>query len=107
MEPDLRTISSEDVYVPSEKVVARNIEGEIIIVPIEDGVADFNDALYSLNETGRKMWELFSSKTSIGMICAQLAEEYNAPMETIQADVLKLIHKLADMKLIKKIGQLK
>jgi hypothetical protein len=107
MELDLKTISLEDVYVPSDKVVARNIEGEIILVPIEDGVADFNDALYSLNETGRRMWEQFSSQTSLGMICARLAEEYNASMETIQADVFKLIHRLSEMKLIKRVGQVK
>jgi len=104
MKPALKTISLDDVYIPSEKVVARNIEGELIIVPIEDGVADFNDALYSLNETGRKMWELFNSNTSLGMICNLLAEEYNASLEKIQKDVFNMIDKLSDMKMIKKLG---
>lgn len=107
MVPELKAISPEDVYVPSKKVVARSIEGELIIVPIEDGVADFNDALYSLNETGRRMWDLFGPKTSLGMICTRLAAEYNASMETIQTDVFNLIHKLTHMKIIEKIEPLK
>jgi hypothetical protein len=103
MELNLKTISLEDVYVPSEKVIARNIEDEIIIVPIEDGVADFNDALYSLNETGRKIWEQFSPETTLGMICSRLTEAYNASIETIQEDVFNLIDKLGEMGIIKKV----
>lgn len=103
METDLKTICLEDVYVPSEKVIARNIEGEIIIVPIEDGVADFNDALYSLNETGRRIWEQLGPETSLKMICDRLAEEYKASMETIEKDVFNLIDTLSGMNIIKKV----
>jgi hypothetical protein len=103
MEPKIKMINLKDVYVPSEKVIARNIEGEIIIVPIEDGVADFNDALYSLNETGRQIWEQLSPETSLGMICTRLAEEFNGSMETIQADVFNLMYTLSDMGIIKKV----
>jgi hypothetical protein len=104
MESNQKPIGLKDIFIPSEKVVARDIEGEIIIVPIEDGVADFSDALYSLNETGRRMWELLNGSAPLKIICEHLSEEYNAPIETIQADVTQLIQKLVSMHIIKKIG---
>ena len=49
-------INLKTIYIPSEKVVPRLIKDKLIIVPIEDGVADFNNAMYSFNETGTKVW---------------------------------------------------
>jgi hypothetical protein len=101
--PDTNKIKLDDVYVPSEKVVAREIEGEIIIVPLEGGVADFNDALYTLNETGRRIWDLLDPRTSLGMICDRLTEEFNETIENIKKDVLGLFQKLIEMEIVKKI----
>ena len=50
------------VYIPSEDIVAREIEGEIIIVPLSAGIGDAEDDLFSLNETGRAFWKLWTGK---------------------------------------------
>lgn len=102
MKPD---IHQKDVYVPTDKVVAREIEGELIIVPLEGGIADFDDALYSFNETGRRIWDLLSTGIPLGRICEQLSEEYDAPKETIQNEVISLAQKLLEMKIIRKAVQ--
>jgi len=46
-------IRMEAAYIPSEDVVAREIEGELIIVPLAAGIGDLEDELYTLNETGK------------------------------------------------------
>ena len=40
-------------YVPSEDVVAREIEGEIIIVPLTAGIGDMEEDLYSSSSRAR------------------------------------------------------
>ena len=45
-------VKTDGVYAPSEDIVAREIEGEIIIVPLVAGIGDMEDELYTLNETG-------------------------------------------------------
>ena len=45
------TVSLDDVYTLSQDVVAREIEGELIIVPLISGIGDIDDALYTLNPT--------------------------------------------------------
>ena len=54
------------VYAPSEDVVAREIEGELIIVPLVAGIGDMEDELYTLNETGRAIWDRLDGKTQPG-----------------------------------------
>ena len=46
-------VELDQAYLPSEEVVARVIEGELIIVPLTSGIGDMEDELFSLNETGR------------------------------------------------------
>jgi len=50
------SITPESVCVPSEDVVSREIEGELIIVPIASGIGDMDDELYTLNDPGRAIW---------------------------------------------------
>lgn len=99
MKPD---IHKDDIYVPTDMVVAREIEGELIIVPLNGGIADFDDALYSFNETGRRIWDLLFTGISMGMLCERLSEEFDAPKETIQNEVVDLLQKLLEMRIIEK-----
>ena len=43
-------------YRMSEDVVARNIQGEFIIIPIVSGIVDMEDEIFSLNQIGRAAW---------------------------------------------------
>ena len=51
------TIKRDAVYAVSDDVVAREIEGEIIIVPLVAGIGDLEDELFTLNETGKAIWD--------------------------------------------------
>jgi hypothetical protein len=46
----------DTICAPSDDVVAREIEGDIMIVPLVAGIGDADDELYTLNETGRAIW---------------------------------------------------
>lgn len=87
-------------YTPSDKVVPRKIKDKLIIVPIEDGVADFNDAMFSFNETGTKIWDCIEQKKSLEEICTTLSDEYNADTDRIEKGVLKLVNTLLEKGII-------
>ena len=79
------------IYTPSEDVVFRDIEGELIIVPLTWGVGgaeDEQDAIFTLNESGRAVWERLDGQRSLLAVAAGLAAEYEAPLEEIEADVV-------------------
>ncbi len=90
----------DEVFAPSEDVVARKIEGEIIIIPLVAGIGDLEDELYTLNPTGQAIWEKLDGKKSLKAIAEELAESFEAPAEMIREDVIGLIGELASRRII-------
>jgi hypothetical protein len=64
-------------YAPSEDVVARTIEGVLILVPLAAGIGDMEDELYTFNDTGKAIWERLDGRTSLSEIATALAEAYD------------------------------
>jgi len=81
-------ITLDTLCVPSEDIVARDIEGDIVIVPLVAGIGDTDDELYVLNETGRAVWDQLDGKHTLGEVVSALSPEYTASRETVEADVL-------------------
>ena len=93
-------IRMEAAYIPSEDVVAREIEGELIIVPLAAGIGDHDDELYTLNETGKVLWARLDGKRTLREIARGLAEEYEAPPGEIEEDVRGLMTELMRRKMV-------
>lgn len=90
----------ESICTPSEDVVAREIEGELIIVPIAAGIGDAEDDLYALNETGKAIWARLDGKRTLRNVSTELAAEFNAPPGEIEKDVLGLAAELTRRKML-------
>jgi len=86
--------------VPSEDVVARVIEDELVIVPLVSGIGDMDDELYTLNETGKAIWSRLDGQRTLRAVAAELATEFSAPPGEIEKDVLGLMTELARRKMI-------
>ncbi len=93
-------VKIDAAYKPSEDVVAREIEGEIIIVPLTSGVGDLEDELFTLNETGRAIWTRLDGTTPLSRIAKDLAKEYDAPADTVRRDVLGLVEELLKRRMV-------
>jgi hypothetical protein len=85
---------------PSEDVVAREIEGELIIVPLVAGIGDMEDELYTLNETGKAIWARLDGQRTLRAVAAELAMEFSAPPGEIEKDVLGLMTELMRRKMV-------
>jgi len=81
-------VTLKTICLPSEDVVAREIEGEMIIVPLVAGIGDADDELYTLNETGHAIWQALDGEKSLGQVAETLAAAFAAPPEEIRSDVL-------------------
>lgn len=88
------------IYEPSDDVVAREIEGELIIVPLVSGIGDMEDELFTLNETGRSIWSKLDGKKTLSDVVNELVAEYDAPIEEIQNDVMGLSQELLQRRII-------
>lgn len=93
-------ILTSTVYQPSEDVVSRDVMGELIIVPLVSGIGDMEDEIYTLNDTGKAVWEKMDGKKSIKEIAESLAEDFDAPAADIERDVQGLIGELVRRKIV-------
>lgn len=87
-------------YVPSEDVVARVIEDELIIVPLVAGIGDTDYELFTLNETGKAIWSRLDGEKSLRTLAAELTEEFSAPPGEIEKDLLGLMTELIRRKMV-------
>lgn len=72
----MKKISLDSVFSISPEIVVRNIDGEILIVPLTSRVAAGEDHLFSLNPTGREIWSSFDGTTSLRSIIDHLEKKY-------------------------------
>jgi hypothetical protein len=93
-------VNIDAAYCPSEDLVCREIEGELIIVPLVAGMGDMEDELFTLNETGKAIWGKLDGKKSLKAVASELSSEYQAPLGEIEKDVIGLITELLKRKML-------
>ena len=93
-----RDISSNKIYVPSEEIVAREIVGEIVIVPLAAGIGDMDDELYTLNETGQAVWKLLDGTRTLQDVADELSREFEG--EEIPADLRGFVAELVRRRIL-------
>jgi hypothetical protein len=55
---------------------------------------------YTLDEVGSRVWELCDGSRKVAEIVDIIGQEYDAPADVIQADVIELLRDLTDEKLV-------
>ena len=90
------------IYAPSEDVVARDVHGEFVIIPITSGIGEVDDEVFSLNKFGRAIWEKLDGKTDLKGVASALTLRFEAPITEIEHDVLGLMSELLKRKMIVK-----
>ncbi|MFH1441774.1 MAG: PqqD family protein, partial [Candidatus Omnitrophota bacterium] len=91
-------INLNTIFLPSEDVVAREIHGEFIIIPITSGIAESDDDIFSLNKTGRAIWKKMDGEKTLKNIVDILKAEFETSKEKISADCLGLSKELLKRK---------
>jgi coenzyme PQQ biosynthesis protein PqqD len=75
-------------------VLAQEAQGQTVLLRLEDG------SYYALDEVGAVIWELCDGQRSLGDIVDELCAQYDAPEETVVADVLEFVADLRKERLL-------
>lgn len=87
-------LSLKAIYAPTKDVVAREIEGELILVPLTSGIGDLEDALYTFNAPGRALWNKLDGVSTLEQIADKITREFDGTKAEIEADVVGLANEL-------------
>ncbi|MEI7703933.1 MAG: PqqD family protein [Deltaproteobacteria bacterium] len=93
-------ISLTTICSPSRDVVAREIEGDMVIVPLVAGIGDADDELYTLNETGKAIWKRLDGRRTIGDVARAIAVEFDVPVAQVEADVVGFAREMAELRFL-------
>ena len=93
-------VNLDAAYIPSEDIVAREIEGELIIVPLVSGIGNMEDELFTLNETGKAIWNKLDSQKSLKVLVEELSTEFEDPGSEIEKDVIGLVGELLKRRMV-------
>jgi hypothetical protein len=77
-------------FVKDKNIVTRSIAGETILVPVVNGVAEI-DYIYTLNETGTRIWQFMDGRTPVNQIVEAIGKEYEVTIEEATKDVLTFV----------------
>lgn len=87
-------------YAPSPDVVVREIEGEVIIVPIAAGIGDLEDEIFTLNPAARAVFDLLDGDRTLRDVVRVLSERFESGAGEIESDVAGLTEELARRKIL-------
>lgn len=86
-------------FIRNQEVVARKIQGELIIVPIRSGVGDLN-SLYSLNSVGSVLWDFMTEEHTVGEMVKRVCNEFEVTKSQAQKDIESFLESLLEEKLV-------
>jgi hypothetical protein len=78
-----------------QEIVAQQVNGTKVLLNLENG------QYYALDDdVGFRVWELCDGNHTVPDIVSKIATEYDAPSQTIEADVLELLENFINENLI-------
>jgi hypothetical protein len=89
-------------YQRDPSIVARDIAGEMILVPIRNNVGDL-EHIYTLNETASTVWHLLDGQRPLAEVCDAVVAEYEVTREEVEADLKALIAHFAEIGAIRRV----
>jgi hypothetical protein len=79
----------------SDRVAARIIGGEAVIIGLDDNTMNV------LNDVGTFIWERVDKGRTIREIVAEMCDEYEVDEETACSDVNRFVQEMVDKKLLR------
>jgi hypothetical protein len=87
-------IGSESRLRHRDRVLIQRAAGTLVLLDLEGG------QYFALDEVSARVWELCDGEHGIGTIVEAISAEYDAPVETIQEDVLAFLEEMLDENLL-------
>lgn len=87
------------IYQPNPTVVARKIGDQVVLIPTQHGVEDF-DNVFTLNNMAAGIWVQIDGKTPISTIKERVLESFEVETEEVEKDLIDLLSQLEELGMI-------
>ena len=90
----MKVMSSRTRLQRRQNILKQEAAGTVVLLNMDDG------RYFALDGVGGRVWDLCDGSRTLSEIAAILAEEYEAPAETIERDLAELINDLTNEDLV-------
>ena len=73
--------------IPDE-VIFRELDGEAVVLNLDTGI------YFGLDAVGTRIWRLLEERKSLRLVLDTLIDEYEAPADRLQRDLLAFVERL-------------
>ena len=87
---DEKQLTEASVIARSSELVSSDIDGEVVMMSIENG------KYYGLDLVGSRIWEVLENPLPVSDLIDQLLVEFEVDRETCEKDVMYFLQKLDD-----------
>jgi hypothetical protein len=91
--PGAAPLTARSVLRPAPDVVARDIAGEHLLVPVRSGITAI-DSLYTCNAAGAFLFSRLDGRTDVGALARALAADFEVEEGEALRDALTFLHDL-------------
>lgn len=81
------------IYQSKSKFVVREIGDELILVPLTGNIAKMNE-MFTMNETGKFIWENINEKTTVDDLTKAIVSEFSVDEAIAANDIELFINKV-------------
>lgn len=78
----------------ADRILSQGASEGLVLLNVEDGT------YYALNEVGSRVWELCDGTRTVADAIGVICDEFDAPRDQVEADVLELLDDLFAEKLV-------
>lgn len=96
-------IALNSTYIKSQDVVCRQVEDEYIIIPVVGGIGNIDDCIFSMNRTGKVIWDMLDGTKNLNTIADNLILEYDLEKDQAEKDILGFLHELVSRNIAVKV----
>jgi hypothetical protein len=90
-------------FIRNRDVVSRQIQGELIIVPIRAGVGELN-SLYTLNPVGSALWDFLEEAHNLPEMVQKVCDEFEVTADQACCDIAAFLDSLAEEQLVQSVA---
>jgi len=76
--------------------VTREVGTELVLVPLTGNVSQMNE-LFTMNETGKFIWENINDDTTTEELTEKLVENFEVSLEIARKDLVEFLEKMSGM----------
>jgi Coenzyme PQQ synthesis protein D (PqqD) len=82
-------VSLDTAWEVSDDVVVRDLDGEAVLLNLASGI------YFGLDPVATRVWQLIDEHGNLASVLAAMREEFDAPADVLERDVLRLASELA------------